>query len=557
MLTGLSIRDFVLIDRLDLRFHEGLGVLTGETGAGKSIMLGALGLALGGRASPSLLRPSAKQGSVTAEFLLPADAPTRTLLSEAGLPSDGDQLILRRIFSADGKSRAFVNDEAASVSLVQKLSEGLIEIQGQFENRGLLNPAMHREALDSFGDYGAEAARTAAAFDAWKEAEAALVELLAANERTALQEDELRRDLAVLETLDPNLGEEATLAETRELLRHGEQLAEALGRATAALEGEPCVEDALELARKHLERQVAQAQGRFDPILESLEGAAMACAEADSAIARLGGVLGTDPSRLEEVEERLFALRACARKHGIAVEDLPPFRDGLKARLHGLEAATEDLREREVRLGELREAYLRAARELRNARSFAAKRLDLAITKEFAPIKLEKAVFRTEITPLEEARWSRRGTDRVIFEGAMNPGTPLGPLSKIASGGELSRLMLALKVVLSRANPVPTLIFDEVDSGIGGAVATAVGERLARLGGDLQVLVVTHSPQVAAQGTHHWLVEKSKTGDGVVTEVKELSNATRREEIARMLAGARVTDEARAAADQLLRTREA
>ncbi|MCE2509948.1 MAG: DNA repair protein RecN [Alphaproteobacteria bacterium] len=554
MLAGLSIRDFVLIDRLELRFHEGLGVLTGETGAGKSILLGALGLALGERASPSLLRPAAKQGSVTAEFVLTDHDPVRALLTEAGIPDEGERLIVRRLFGADGKSRAFVNDEPVSVSFLQKLGEGLIEIQGQFENRGLRNPATHRDALDSFGEYAAERERTAAAWDAWQETATALAAARTASQHTAAREDELRHDLAALETLDPREGEETQLAETRELLRHGEQLAAALQEATSALAGEPGVSDALGRARKQMERQAAQAQGRFDPVLENLEAAAIAVAEAESAIARLGDALGGDPGQLEEAEARLFALRAAARKHGVAVDGLAEFRNGLQATLQKLEVAAEELREGEARVAACKEAYLQAARALSAARAKAATRLDKAILKELAPIKLERAVFRTAITALEEPRWSRDGIDRVAFEGTMNPGTPPGPLAKIASGGELSRLMLALKVVLSRANPVPTLIFDEVDSGIGGAVATAVGERLARLGSDLQVLVVTHSPQVAAVGAHHWLVQKSDSKAGVVTDVTELSKATRREEIARMLAGAQVTDEARAAADQLLRT---
>lgn len=552
MLAGLSIRDFVLIDRLDLRFHDGLGVLTGETGAGKSILLEALGLALGGRASPTLLRAQAKQGSVAAEFHLgPADA-AHAFLAEAGLPAAGDRLILRRTFAADGKSRAFVNDEPTSVLLVQRLGESLIEIQGQFEDRGLLNPVTHREALDSFGDYAAEVQATARAFDAWKEAERTLLEAKAENERTARREDELRHHLEELDRLDPREDEETVLGETRDLLRHGEQLGEALNQATAALAGEPDVETALAHARKALARQATAAKGRFDPILKSLEAASLELAEALGALAHLAGDFEADPTRLEEVEGRLFALRACARKHGLPVAELPHFREALKAKLRSVEVATEDLRKSEARLAELRETYRKAATTLRKARASASLRLDQAIQAELGPLKLEKAVFKTQLTPLEEAQWARHGTDRITFEGTMNPGGTPGPLAKIASGGELSRLMLALKVVLSQANPVPTLVFDEVDRGIGGAVATAVGERLARLGNDVQVLVVTHSPQVAALGAHHWRVRKSETAQGVIAHVEELPQAARREEIARMLAGARVTEEARAAADQLL-----
>lgn len=553
MLAGLSIRDFVLIDHLDLRFHAGLCVFTGETGAGKSIMLGALGLSLGERASPSLLRPGAKQASVAAEFVLHHDDPAWALLAEGGYPREDDRLILRRVFSADGKSRAFINDTPAGIAFVQKLGEGLIEIQGQFENRGLLNPATHREALDSFGNYGKELRATATTFAAWKQSEADLAQARKTSQETASQEETLRQHLAELESLDPQSGEEKTLSDTREWLRHGEQLAEALQQARTALGGDKSVENALGLAQKSLKRQAENAKGRFDPILESLTNATLEIAEAENAIAHLGDALEADPKRLEESEERLFALRAAARKHGVAADELPHFCDEMKTKLQGLEVATESLRKYEIGVAKSRETYLQTASDLRKARTQAAKRLDQAIGKELAPVKLEKAVFQTTLTPLEEARFSAHGTDRVAFQGTMNPGAPLSPLAKVASGGELSRLMLALKVVLSRANPVPTLIFDEVDSGIGGAVATAVGERLGRLSNELQILVVTHSPQVAAIGSHHWRVQKLATKAGNVTNVEALSKESRREEIARMLSGAKVTDEARAAADQLLR----
>ena len=561
MLTGLSIRDFVLIDRLDLSLHKGLCVFTGETGAGKSILLGAIGLSLGDRASPTLLRDGAKQGSVAAEFLLPPEDanpanPTRATLAEAGLASESRQLILRRVFSADGKSRAFINDTPVSVSTLQKIGASLVEIQGQFENRGLLNPATHREALDSFGDYDALQHKTAVAFKGWKQAEDELADAQKTSQAAAAQEESLRQHAEELSNLDPQQGEETTLSEMREWLRHGEQLADALQQAKAALGAEKSVEDAIGLARKSLERQAENAKGKFDPILASLSSAALEILEAENAIAQLGDAMEADPGRLDEAEERLFALRAAARKHGVEVDALPGLCDELKATLQALEVATESLRKYEIRVAELRDAYLQTASDLRKARSHAAKRLDKAIGKELTPIKLEKAVFRTTLMPLEEPRFTEQGMDRIVFEGAMNPGTPLRPLAKVASGGELARLMLALKVVLSRANPVPSLIFDEVDSGIGGAVATAVGERLARLGDDLQILVITHSPQVAAIGAHHWRVHKSATNGGNLTNAEELSKKSRREEIARMLAGAEITDEARAAADQLLRVQK-
>ena len=390
----------------------------------------------------------------------------------------------------------------------------------------------------------------------WKQAEDDMAEAQRTSQTAAAQEESLRQYAEELEKLDPQQGEEKTLSDKREWLRHGEQLAEALQQAKAALGAEKSVEDAIGLARKSLERQAENAKGRFDPILASLASAALEIMEAENAIAQFGDAMETDPGRLDEAEERLFALRAAARKHGVDVDALPRLCDEFKTTLQALEVATESLRKYEIRVAEAHETYLQTASELRKARSLAAKRLDQAIAKELAPLKLEKAAFRTTLRPLEETHFTEQGMDRIVFEGAMNPGTPLRPLAKVASGGELSRLMLALKVVLSRANPVPSLIFDEVDSGIGGAVATAVGERLARLGTELQILVVTHSPQVAAIGAHHWRVHKSASGAGSVTNVEELSNKSRREEIARMLAGAKVTDAARAAADQLLQTKK-
>jgi DNA repair protein RecN (Recombination protein N) len=551
MLLGLTIRDVVLIDRLSLAFRPGLCVLTGETGAGKSILLDALGLALGRRAEAGLVRPGAEQAVVSAEFAVTANHPAAAILSEAGIATDlSGSVIVRRTLGADGRSRAFVNDEPTSVSLLRALGDSLVEIQGQGEQHGLFDPATHRELLDALsdGDIAALAATWRAWRDARREAEAAARALAASR----AEEDLLRHEHAELEALAPEADEEDRLSARRLLLQNAERLGETIREAADEIDGEGGALQALARALRRLTRVADRAQGLLDSAVAAAERAATETEEALGALTAAAQSLELDPSALEQVEERLFSLRATARKHNVTVADLPLLRQKIAERLTLIDAGAETAIAWEKKAATLREDYIAAAARVSQAREKAARRLDAAAAAELKPLRLDKARFRTVLTPLAEAEWSEHGSERVSFEVATNPGAPFGPLARIASGGELSRFLLALKLVLAGVSSVPTLIFDEVDSGIGGAVAAAVGERLQRLGASLQVLVVTHSPQVAARGAHHWRVAKLNAQKSAVTQVEELDSDTRQEEIARMLSGSTVTAEARAAAKSLI-----
>ena len=551
MLLGLSIRDVVLIDRLDLAFHQGLCALTGETGAGKSILLDALGLALGVRAESGLVRHGAEQASVSAEFELPAKHPARRLLADSGFTS-GDTLLLRRIVNADGKSRAFIDDQPASIGLLRQLGDMLVEIEGQFAQAGLLDPATHRETLDQYGVEPAAREKLAASWKSWracaKEREAA--EAVFARGRA--DEDWLRHAMAEIAALEPKPGEEASLAEKRALLMNRERMAEALAAAMGELAGERGGEHALHAAARGLERLKDKAAGRLDAAIGALERAIVETRDAIAELESAARALGHGDDTLESIEERLFSLRALARKHNVAVEDLPRLKDEIAAKIAALDDGGASIARFRRREDEARNAFLAAAEIVSKARAAAAKKLDAAVMKELPPLKLEKARFRTALTPLSENEWGEHGRERVHFEVATLAGAPPGPLAKIASGGELARFMLALKVVLARTAAAPTLVFDEVDSGVGGATAAAVGERLHRLAKERQVLVVTHSPQVAARAAHHWRVAKSESKSRSLTQVDELDPSARREEIARMLSGSAVTAEARAAAASLM-----
>jgi DNA repair protein RecN (Recombination protein N) len=549
MLAGLSIRDVVTIDRLDLSFRPGLNVLTGETGAGKSILLDALGLALGARSESTLLRPGATQATVSAVFELTPDHPARALLRDHGLDAEGD-LVLRRVLSADGRTRAFINDQPTSIGLLRQTGETLIEIQGQFEQHGLLDPATHRGVLDAYGGLADAAAATRAAHAAWRTAERALAEAEGAARTARADEDFLRHALAELDALKPRPGEEKELADLRAALLNKEKIVEALAAADAELTRGRPVEDALRAAEARLERVAAQSADLLDPVIAALDRAAVETAEAVRALRSVEAAFDSDSGRLEDLEERLFALRDLARKHRVAVDALPALRDDIAGQLGAIDDQGGTLQRLGRAAAEAKAAYRTAATDLSKRRRAAAKKLDAAVARELPPLKLDKARFVTHIDALDEADWSADGMDRIAFEIATVPGAAPGPLRKVASGGELSRLMLALKVILSRAEPIPTLIFDEVDSGVGGATAAAVGERLASLAA--QVLVVTHSPQVAARGVHHWRVQKSEARGKLSTRVDLLEPAARREEIARMLSGREITDEARAAADRLI-----
>jgi len=550
MLQALSIRDVVLIKRLELSFGPGLGVLTGETGAGKSILLDALGLALGVRAEARLVRHGADQAAVSAIF--DAGEDVTAFLAEHGLPQEDDALILRRVVTRDGKSRAFINDQAVSVALLKSLGDELVEVHGQFESQRLLSPANHRRLLDAYGGLAGDCQKIGISFARWRDAAQASDDAREQMATARRDEEFLRHAVSELDTLAPKFGEDAELAGTRTMLMHGEKLTEAIGLALGGLSASDGAEGALRAAMRQLEPVADKADGRLEPAIAALDRAAIEAAEGLALLERAGAELDLDPARLEVVEERLFALRAAARKHDCKVDDLPDLLTGLKDQLSGVEDGEAHLQRLAAAEAAGRAEYIELTAKLSSRRSKAAKKLDNAVDAELPPLKMEKARFITRVEPLDESAWGPNGCDSVVFEVATNPGSPPGPLNRIASGGELSRFMLALKAVLAGADRVPSLIFDEVDSGIGGAVAAAVGDRLASLAEQAQVLVVTHSPQVAARGARHLRVSKTGDDGAVTTTVEFLSAVERKEEIARMLAGAEVTAEARAAADSLL-----
>jgi len=550
MLLALSIRDVVLIERLELSFGAGLGVLTGETGAGKSILLDALGLALGARAETRLVRHGSDQAVVSATF--DADAKTLAFLAEHGLPTEDDVLILRRVLTGLGKSRAFINDQPVSVTLLKSLGDELVEIHGQFESQRLLSPANHRGLLDAYGGLSGACDTVGDLWRSWRQAVQALEDARAELAAARRDEEFLRHAVKELDELDPKPGEDADLAATRTMMMHGEKLIEAVAQALENLSAGSGAEEALRSALRHLEPVADKAEGRLNPAIEALERAAIETAEGLALLDKASAELDLDPARLEAVEERLFALRAIARKHDVKVDELADLRVKMKDQLTGVEDGEAYLNNLAATEAASRMAYVEQAAKLSDRRAKAAKKLDKAVDGELPPLKMEKASFVTRLEPLSESAWGTNGCDNVVFEVATNPGSPPGPLNRIASGGELSRFTLALKAVLADADAVPSLIFDEVDSGIGGAVAAAVGDRLAALAEKAQVLVVTHSPQVAARGVRHLQVSKADGKGTVSTTVKELSVEERKEEIARMLAGAEVTTEARAAAESLL-----
>ncbi len=555
MLRSLSIHNLLLIERLELGFDAGLCVLTGETGAGKSILIDSLGLVLGGRADAKLLRLGESQASVAAVFSTDAVEFLRALLDELGIEG-GEELLLRRTIGADGRSRAFINDAPVNVATLKAVGGALVEIVGQDDSDRLLDPSTHRAMLDAFGNHGARLGAVARAFEATRQTTEAVAEAEAALEKARRDEEYLRHAVAELGALDPKPGEAAALAETRTRLQHGQRIAEAMAAAETEL-GAGGVALKVRAAQRLLERVAAQAGGHLDAALAALERAAVEADEAAEAIHAAIRTLDLDPRRLESTEERLFALRAAARKHQVDPDALPLVRARLDETLATLDGD-------ESRLGALRRvrdaawrAFLDAARDLNEARRGAARALDEAVAAELKPLKLGTARFETAIEALDEKDAAAHGLDRVRFQVATLPGVAPGALQRIASGGERSRFTLALKLALARASGVGTVIFDEVDSGVGGAVADAVGERLARLARHVQVLAVTHSPQVAARGDLHLCVRRREAKGRASASVETLEPTKRREEIARMLSGARVTDEARAAAESLIAGRRA
>lgn len=559
MLATLSIRDFVLIDSLDIEFNEGLCVLTGETGAGKSILLDALSLVIGARADASQVRGSrGAKASITATFEL-HDRHTvlRKLIDhDISLPAAGEPLILRRAITADGRSRAYINDQAVSISTLRIVGEGLVEIEGQFASHGLLNPANHREALDVFGQHEELVNETN---DLWRELKRAEQTLATARDeidRIKSEGDYLRHVCAELDEFDPQEGEEAVLTESRSLMMNSEKIAEAINQTLDMLSGSKGFQHALAKSQRALERANGQAAGSLTQALEALDRTGNEVAMASDLLIDALELTNQDPTQLAKVDERLFGLRALARKHNTDVESLTQLRNEFIAKLERLEDADRDLSRLEKESKEAQTRYKAVAGELHDARLVAASMIDKAINTELPNLRLDKALFVTEVIKLDPKEWSSHGIDRVVFKVTTNPGQPAGPINKIASGGELARLLLALKVALSVSNKATTLVFDEVDAGIGGAAAAAVARRLSRLSDSVQVLVVTHSPQVAARGTQHYHVSKSvakaEQEDNTKTTVMQLFEEERREEIARMLAGDTVTDEARAAAVSLI-----
>ena len=545
MLRSLEIRDVLIIDRLVLELGPGLNVLTGETGAGKSILLDALGMVLGWRGRADLVRQGAERGEVTAVFDLAPGHAARAVLAEAGIDA-GDELILRRITAADGKKTAFVNDRRVGGDVLRDLSDTLVELHGQHDDRGLLNPRGHRQLLDAFA--GLDLAPVRAAWAAQRQARDALFSAEAAIARARTEEDYLRHAVAELDKLNPLPGEEADLDARRRLMQSAARIREDIARAAAALSNEGAAGRMRDAAR-WLEGVADRAEGRLEEPLAALNRAAIELAEAEAGVESCLEALDFNPSDLEALEERLFAIRALARKHSVAPDDLGGFAEDLRARLIALDAGEAGLSKLARAVAAAESAFATTATALHGQRRQAARRLDQAMARELAPLKMERAVFFTEIATGEPGP---DGMDAVTFTVATNPGAPAGALNRIASGGELSRFLLALKVCLTASQTGLTLIFDEIDRGVGGATADAVGRRLKALADGAQVLVVTHSPQVAAFGARHWRVEKRVAKGATLSTVTPLDAGERVEEIARMLAGDTVTEAARAAARALL-----
>jgi len=557
MLSRLSIRDIVLIDRLDIDFAAGLAVLTGETGAGKSILLDAFALALGARGDQALVRQGAEQGQVTAVFEVARGHPARALLLAHNLANDipaEDELILRRVQFADGRTRAFINDQPVSVQVMKELGTALVEIHGQHDERALVDAATHRRLLDAFGALEADAAKVAGLWEARREAQTAADAHRAEVERAKREGDWLRHAVEELGTLSPQAGEETALAERRTGMMQAEKVAEDLHDAHEVIAGASSSVPALAGVIRRLERRASQAPSLVEPAVKALDAALTALEETRSHLEQALRTADFDPTELERIEERLFALRAVGRKYNAPVDELAAMAARYKSDIALIDAGEDRLKALEAAACEAEADYRAAADRLSKARLQAAKALDKAVNGELKPLKLERAKFSTEIVS-DAAAAGPNGIDRVEFWVQTNPGTKPGPLMKIASGGELARFLLALKVVLADRGSAPTLVFDEIDTGVGGAVADAIGVRLAKLASGVQVLAVTHAPQVAAQADRHYVISKDalEKGRRVATRVTEVAAEKRREEIARMLAGAEITAEARAAAERLIK----
>jgi len=555
MLVQLIIRDIVLIERLDISFYTGLSVLTGETGAGKSILLDALSLALGGRSDSGLVRHGAQEGQVSAVFDIALEHPLRHLLRENGFDDEGD-IILRRIQAADGRSRAFINDQPTSITLLRQIGRELVEIHGQHADRALVDISHHRALLDAFGRLETQTDCVANAYNDWRTSTKKLLEQRALIEKAARDADYLRASVEELAALAPQEGEEEELASRRATMMKSERIAGDIHEAIDTLAGSQSPIPILANLARRLERKNNDSGLSITPIIEALDRSLIALDEAQLELDEVARALDFDPRELEQVEERLFALRALARKCGIAVETLPQYRIELESQLNSLEEGEETLSQLEHVAAQKLTLYDEAALNLSEQRHKVAKQLEKMVKTELPALKLERAEFIIQIDSDKNER-GLAGIDRVEYYVRTNPGTNPGPMIKTASGGELSRFLLALKVALADRGSAPTLIFDEIDTGVGGAVAAAIGQRLSRLSQKVQVVCVTHAPQVAARADTHFLISKSGSGDknSVTTAIHEMSPLERQEEIARMLAGEHITDEARAAATALLQAR--
>jgi len=552
MLARLSIRDIVLIDQLDLEFADGLTILTGETGAGKSILLDALSLALGARGDGALIRHGEAQGQVTASFDLEPDHPVFAALAEQGVRADGE-LILRRIQLADGRTRAFINDQSVSAQTLRAVAAGLVEIHGQHDERALLDASTHRALVDAYGGHGDLVEATRSAYSAWRGAESELAEervRVAAGRAAA---DYARHAHEELTALDVQAGEEEALAERRQRMMQGEKVAADIREAHDHLSGDAAIAPVLAAISRRLQRRMPQAPTLIEPSVQALDEAMQALESATQAVESALAACDFDPRELEKCEERLFALRGMARKHSTTVDNLPALARRYADELAALEAGEHRVAALEAQARAAADAYAAAAEALSEARAGAARALEAAVNAELPALKLERARFEVALRR-DDSQGTADGYDRAEFAVQTNPGSRPGPLMKVASGGELARFLLALKVSLAERDTAPTLVFDEVDSGVGGAVADAIGQRLARLAAKAQVLAVTHAPQVAARSDQHFRIVKNDIGQGerVVTQVVALDSKARREEIARMLAGAEITGAARAAAKSLI-----
>ena len=551
MLRALSIRNVLLIEHLDLSFASGLCVLTGETGAGKSILLDALSLALGSRANMELISQGADQSTIVAEFEIFDKRVIDTVLSDYGI-SIGQNFTLRRVVSADGRSRAFIDDQVISISLLRQIGGHLVEVHGQLEAYGLLDQTTHRGFVDAYGDYQDLLILVSDSFKTWNRALDKYNKAKLNIEKTAQEEAFIKHAVDELKLLDPKKNEEQELAQKRSFLMSAEKSIGILKEVFAELNQSNGIEAMLRMVIQKVQKIADNGSGQFDNAIAALERALIETNDGVGELERLSRVINLDPIELEKIEERLFKLRSLARKHDVDTDNLPNLLIEMSEKLSNMGNSANYLKVLFNKVELAKKEYETVAGKLTIERKKTIDKLDVTITKELRPLKLEAASFHTRLVKLEESDWNENGIENIFFEVKTNPNTEPGPINRVASGGELARITLALKVVLAKAYAIPTVIFDEVDAGIGGAAAAAVGSRLSNLAQESQVLVVTHSPQVAARGSTHLQISKISNEKGNKTEVRMISEGVRIEEIARMLSGANVSEEARAAAISLL-----